>query len=198
MAKITDMSGAPLQPRPRRFRQQEARRSAKASNPSDGDEYIPDTELTRIVNDSGVLRLADDVVPAWAIAAQAFFITIPLAILHTLLEWLVYKQFQEDEATLGMIARESTPTAFAVLLVLVYVTHRWSGSWIVQLAMAVGGAVIGGRLVATVMARPTLGVMLRTPGMATVWIYFVAQMRLELAMLSLVAVGGYYYFGVTK
>ncbi|KAJ3373182.1 hypothetical protein GGF31_001174 [Allomyces arbusculus] len=197
MAKLTDMSSAPLQPRPRRFRQQEARRAASAPRPGD-DEYIPDTELSRIVNDSGVLRLADDVVPAWAIAAQAFFITIPLAILHTLLEWLVYKQFQEDEATLGMIARESTPTAFAVLLVLVYVTHRWSGSWIVQLAMAVGGAVIGGKLVATVTARPALGVMLRTPGMATVWIYFVAQMRLELAMLSLTAVGGYYYFGVTK
>ncbi|KNE71606.1 hypothetical protein AMAG_16168 [Allomyces macrogynus ATCC 38327] len=195
MAKITDMSGAPLQPRPRRFRQQEARRAAKST---DDDEYIPDTELSRIVNDSGVLRLADDVVPSWAIAAQAFFITIPLAILHTFLEWLVYKQFQEDEATLGMIARESTPTAFAVLLVLVYVTHRWSGSWIVQLAMAVGGAVVGGKLVATVTARPALGVMLRTPGMATVWIYFVAQMRLELATLSLAAVGGYYYLGVAK
>lgn len=64
--------------------------------------------------------------------------------------------------------------------------------------MALGSAFVGSLLMYTIKRSPSLGQMMRAPGLATIWIYFIVQLDLLPATLTLFVVGAYWYFGLAK
>lgn len=67
-----------------------------------------------------------------------------------------------------------------------------------QTVMALCSILVGSFLMYTLRHSPSLGQMMRAPGLATVWVYFVVQLDLLPAVITLAAVGIYYYFGLRK
>lgn len=79
---------------------------------------------------------------------------------------------------------------------LIYLSNRYKTGRTAQTLMAIGSAVIGSFLMYTLRHSPSLGQMMRAPGLATVWIYFIVQLDLIPATVTLALVGLYYYFGL--
>ena len=89
--------------------------------------------------------------------------------------------------------------AFLIALFpLIYLTNRHKSKKWVQFVMAVGSALVGSFLLYTLQHTPSLGQMARAPGLATIWIYFVVQLDLIPALVTLILVGLYWYFGLKK
>jgi hypothetical protein len=64
--------------------------------------------------------------------------------------------------------------------------------------MSVIAVFAGSFLMYTIKHTPSLGQMMRAPGLATVWIYLIVQLDLLPATLSLLVVGFYWYFGIQQ
>lgn len=67
-----------------------------------------------------------------------------------------------------------------------------------QALMTVSSIVVGAFLLYTVHKSPSMGQMLRAPGLATIWIYLIVQLDLTPAVATLAIVGVYYYYGLRK
>ncbi|ORZ34780.1 hypothetical protein BCR44DRAFT_115695 [Catenaria anguillulae PL171] len=164
-------------------------------------EELDDDEKWRLVNESGVLQKLNPPTTASTsvIATAAFLFTIPLAALFVLMEILVHQQFSE-ERTAMQVARERLPTVGPALYVLVFLVHYFVNSDWLQYCMTFGAAALGSRMMYLVLGQHTYGVMLSVPGIAVGWIYFIAQLRLSLAMGSLVLVATYvvYHMAVMR
>lgn len=65
-----------------------------------------------------------------------------------------------------------------------------------QAFMAIGSTVVGAFLLYTLRNTPSLGQMARAPGLATIWIYFIIQLDLLPAVITLLIVAVYWYFGL--
>lgn len=78
----------------------------------------------------------------------------------------------------------------------IYLTNRYKSNKSTQVLMSIGSTLVGSFLLYTLRHSPSLGQMMRAPGLATVWIYFIVQLDLLPATLTLALVGLYWYFGL--
>lgn len=81
---------------------------------------------------------------------------------------------------------------------LIYLTNRHKSARWMQALMTVGSLFVGAFLLYTLQHSPSLGQMLRAPGLATIWVYLVVQLDLVPAVVSLLVVAAYWYFGLQK
>ncbi|KAI9190304.1 hypothetical protein H9P43_001738 [Blastocladiella emersonii ATCC 22665] len=126
---------------------------------------------------------------AQAFTASLFFV-LPLAALYVWFEGLVHQQYGED-VPFATVATGKLPTVVPALLAVVFLVHRWVNTNVVQYGMAMASVGLGARMLYLVLGQHTYGAMLAVPGLAVVWIYCVAQMRLPLALGSLALVFAY-------
>ncbi|KAI9302149.1 hypothetical protein BJ944DRAFT_270370 [Cunninghamella echinulata] len=167
---------------------------------------IPIAEQERIINQSGLLAKAKqreqelkrqelDTSTAQYIW-QAIFLSIPFGFLLAAFDITVKVQFDEpwDYYSLGIKAVKSAPA----LAPMIYLTNRYKQKTLTQIIMMLGSLLVGSFLLYTLHHSPSLGQMLRSPGLATLWVYFIIQLDLVPAVLSLMIVGLYYYFGLKQ
>jgi hypothetical protein len=96
------------------------------------------------------------------------------------------------------MAANTKKMANLALAPFIYITNRHKSKRMTQALMAVGSALVGSFLMYTLRHSPSLGQMMRAPGLATVWVYFIIQLDLIPAVLTLALVASYYYFGLRK
>ena len=124
---------------------------------------------------------------------QAIFYALTLTMLHFTLDVLVHHQYRQEIGWLLIVQR--TSITFPILLALLYVLHARSSTLWAQmmfLGMSVGA---GCYLIYSSNELAYFAVMKRAPPLGTLWIWSVVEMRLPLAMGSIFAVGGYFWWG---
>ncbi|KAI9253780.1 hypothetical protein BDA99DRAFT_518981 [Phascolomyces articulosus] len=167
---------------------------------------IPDDEKARIMQQSGLLQQVkrreaelaqekqEQQMTTSVFVWQAIFMSIPFGFLLGAFDVTVRVQYSEPWSypELALRAIKAAPALFP----LIYLTNRHKSKKLVQFIMAVGSAVVGSFLLYTLRHTPSLGQMARAPGLATIWIYFVVQLDLLPAVVTLALVGLYWYFGL--
>ena len=124
---------------------------------------------------------------------QAVFYATTLTMVHFTFDVLVHHQYRME---IGWdLITWRTITAFPVLVLLVHVLHpRSSNSWIQALYLA-GSVVAGCYLVQSSNEEAYFAVMKRAPPLGTLWIWFVVESRLEVAIAGLAMVGLFFWCG---
>ncbi|MCJ1250837.1 hypothetical protein MMC30_008065 [Trapelia coarctata] len=128
--------------------------------------------------------------------AQAIFLSITLTMLHFTFDVLVHQQYRQSIAWDIIIQRAAL--TFPILATLVYMLHsRAQKIWaqVLFLGMSVG---TGCYLTYASNEEVYFAVMKRAPPLGTLWVWSVVEMRLEAAILSVAAVGGYFWWGGFK
>ncbi|KAI8384437.1 uncharacterized protein BYT42DRAFT_592692 [Radiomyces spectabilis] len=167
---------------------------------------VPDDEKLRLIEQTGLLQKvkqreaelaaqhnqASTAEYIW----QAIFLSIPFGFLVATFDVTVKVQFSEPWTYYGLMMKavKSAP----VLCPFIYLTNRYKNKKWMQAAMTCGSMFVGSLLLYTLTHSPSLGQMLRAPGLATIWIYFIVQLDLLPATATLVMVGLYWYFGLNK
>ncbi|ORY89563.1 hypothetical protein BCR43DRAFT_500003 [Syncephalastrum racemosum] len=162
---------------------------------------ISEEEKERLLRQSGLLkrvkkREAELQTTTAQYVWQAIFMTIPFGFLLGAFDITVKVQYSEPWSYLDMLTRalRSAPALFPVI----YLTNRHKEARLTQTMMALCSILVGSFLMYTLRHSPSLGQMMRAPGLATIWVYFVVQLDLLPAVVTLAAVGIYYYFGLRK
>ncbi|CAO3610503.1 unnamed protein product [Cunninghamella blakesleeana] len=169
---------------------------------------IPVSEQERLISQTGLLAKAkqrekelekqryEQSISTAQYIWQAIFLSIPFGFLLAAFDVTVKVQFDEpwDYYSLGWKAVKTAPA----LAPMIYLTNRYKQRTITQLGMTLGSLLVGSFLLYTLHYSPSLGQMLRSPGLATLWVYFIIQLDLLPAVISLGIVGLYYYFGLKK
>ncbi|CAO3641355.1 unnamed protein product [Mucor fragilis] len=170
------------------------------AQPSDG---IPDAEKLRLIDQTGLMkkvkqRESELMVKKQATTAeyiwQAIFLSIPFGFLMATFDVTVKVQYSEPWNYAGIVTKcaKSAPA----LAPFIYLTNRYKSTRLAQVLMAFGSAIVGSFLMYTLRHSPSLGQMMRAPGLATVWIYFIVQLDLIPATATLTLVALYWYFGL--
>jgi len=162
--------------------------------------------ITTSINPDGTLSIPPGTLPTHTtdIASddpvgplgQAIFLSIPLTMLHFTLDVLVHQQYRQS-IDWGMIIQRTAFT-FPILATLVYILHsRASKLWaqVLFLGMSVGA---GCHLIYSSNEEAYFAVMKRAPPLGTLWVWSVIEMKLEVAVLSVGVVGGYFWLGGFK
>ncbi|MCJ1283972.1 hypothetical protein MMC26_003303 [Xylographa opegraphella] len=152
--------------------------------------------VTTTINRDGTLSVPEDTLPEGNLIGpfgEALFYASTLTMLHFTLDVLIHQQYRQ-EIGWSMIAQRTAIT-FPILAVLVYLFHSrassiWAQVMFLGLSVAAGCYIIYSSNVESYFA-----VMKRAPPLGTLWVYSVIEMRLEVALLSLVAVAGYFRWG---
>ncbi|RHZ88149.1 hypothetical protein Glove_26g190 [Diversispora epigaea] len=127
---------------------------------------------------------------AYGVTFQAFLYTIPLCAVYCVMDILVHRQYSESVLLFPVATRIFRVAP--LLWGLVYYTNKnVSKNWM-QFLMFMGSLICGSYLIWVVNNANYIGVMKRCPPLATLWIYFVIQLRLLPSCLSLL--GSYIYF----
>ncbi|CAO3640347.1 unnamed protein product [Cunninghamella echinulata] len=177
------------------------------SNKKGNVDDIPIAEQERIINQSGLLakakqreqelkRQQEQNTSTAQYIWQAIFLSIPFGFLLAAFDITVKVQFDEpwDYYSLGIKAMKSAPA----LAPMIYLTNRHKQKTLTQIIMMSGSLLVGSFLLYTLHHSPSLGQMSQSPGLATLWVYFIIQLDLVPAVLSLMIVGLYYYFGLKQ
>ncbi|CAG8612796.1 15750_t:CDS:2 [Gigaspora rosea] len=90
---------------------------------------------------------------------QAFLYTIPLCAVYSMLDVVVHRQYNEDVSFIPFSAR--------------------------VIKMAPSSILCGSHLIWVINKASYYGVMRRCPSLATLWVYFIVQLRLLPSVLSL-------------
>ena len=179
--------------------------TAKSSKPS---AEFSEEEQWRIINETGILHkvaedndrkpkskrtrepdLEEDIPPG----PLAFLFALPLTVLHGGMDYLVHLQYDYGEHfTFKRVLSRQLPL-FPVLIVFIYFTTKYKNLLVSQLLFTIASAAAGVGLVYYSTEDQTFGAMLKTPGLAVLWIYLVIQMRLPLACVSLLGTFLYYH-----
>jgi len=156
--------------------------------------------ITTTINADGTLSIPEGTLPAPSAdedpvgpLGQAIFFSISLTMLHFTLDVLVHQQYRQSIAW-DMILRRTAIT-FPILATLVYLLHSRSKKiWaqVLFLGMSIGA---GCYLIYSSNEEAYFAVMKRAPPLGTLWVWSVIEMRLEVAVASVVAVGGYFWWG---
>ncbi|KAI8093686.1 uncharacterized protein BX664DRAFT_330322 [Halteromyces radiatus] len=127
---------------------------------------------------------------------QAIFLSIPFGLLLAAFDVTVKVQFDEpwDYYGLGLRAIKAAPALCPVI----YLTNRHKAKKWTQVLMTLGSITVGAFLLYTLQHSPSLGQMLRAPGLATIWVYFIVQLDLIPAVFSLAIVAAYWHFGLHR
>ncbi|KAI8984221.1 hypothetical protein BDF20DRAFT_833749 [Mycotypha africana] len=125
---------------------------------------------------------------------QAIFLSIPFGFLVGTFDVTVKVQYSEPWTYMDLILKsiKSAP----VLAPFIYLTNRYRASKSTQTLMFLASSLIGSLLMYTLRHSPSMGQMMRAPGLATVWIYFIVQLDLIPATVSLIVVAIYWYYGL--
>nr|CAG8553865.1 10030_t:CDS:2 [Entrophospora candida] len=111
---------------------------------------------------------------------QAILYTIPLCATYSMMDILVHKQYNQDVLFDELIIK----------LVKIIPKKNW-----IQIPMFFGSILCGSYLIYIVNKSSYYGVMRRCPPLATLWIYFVMQLRLTPSVFSLIMVYLYFRYG---
>ncbi|KAG0168485.1 hypothetical protein DFQ28_006947 [Apophysomyces sp. BC1034] len=170
--------------------------------PRNKPENVPESEQQRIIEQTGLLekvkkREAELAVRETTSAEffwQAIFLSIPFGFLLAAFEVTVKVQYSETWTSSGIVLKaiKSAPA----LLPFIYLSNRYKNSQWMQAMMSISSVVIGSFLLYTLQHSPSLGQMLRAPGLATIWVYLIVQLNLLPATLTLAMVGLYWHFGL--
>jgi hypothetical protein len=160
--------------------------SDKSSEP----QYItktihPDGSLS----DSDAVAVDDDLIGPFG---NAIFYAISLTMLHLTLDVLVHNQYAETIKWDAITRR--TMTTFPSLMIMLYFLHPRAGEHWAQAVFLIGSIVAGCYLSWASSEQPFFAVMKVAPPLGTLWVWFVLELRLELAMASLFGVGGYFWW----
>ena len=187
---------------------------------------IPDAEKLRLIDQTGLMkkvkqRESELLVKKQASTGeyiwQAVFLSIPFGFLMATFDVTVKVQFSEPWNYAGIVTKcvQSAPgkykggsslvliltrkkTCFLVLAPFIYLTNRYKSERSTQIYMALGSVFTGAFLMYTLRFSPSLGQMMRAPGLATVWIYLIVQLDLIPATLTLSLVALYWYLGLRR
>ncbi|MCJ1341322.1 hypothetical protein MMC09_006618 [Bachmanniomyces sp. S44760] len=122
---------------------------------------------------------------------QALFYSLTLLMLHFTLDVLVHHQYRQ-EIGWGMIVQR-TLTTLPMILGLVYFLHQRSSQLWVQMFFLTLSVGAGCYLIYSSNEEAYFAVMKRAPPLGTLWVWSVMELRLEIAVAGLLAVGGYYW-----
>lgn len=186
------------------------------------DDNIPESEKLRLMEQAGLLKkvkrreaeLKAERTSTAVYIWQAIFLSIPFGLLLGTFDITVKVQYSEPWSYMDLLIRavksapgkkianlcikktRSTHILELALFPIIYLTNRHKEKRIVQIIMAFGSVLAGSFLMYTLRNSPSLGQMMRAPGLATIWVYFVVQMDLVPAVMTLALVAAYYYFGL--
>ncbi|KAJ3294813.1 hypothetical protein HK104_003280 [Borealophlyctis nickersoniae] len=155
---------------------------------------VSEDEQWRLINETGVLhkvaeRNGDQEPPL----LLAILMSIPLTVLHGGLDYVVHQQYDFlDQFTVRRVLTRQLPL-FPLLVAFIYFTTKYKRLWVAQGLFTIGSIAAGNYLVYLSTDDQTFGAMLKTPGLALLWIYFVIQMNLPLGCLSLLGTYAYYH-----
>ena len=124
---------------------------------------------------------------------EALFYAITLTMLHFTLDVLVHQQYREEIGWSMIVQR--TIITFPILAVLVYVFHPHASAVWAQVTFLGLSIAAGSYLIYSSNEESYFAVMKRAPPLGTLWVWSVIEMRLEAALLSVVAVIGYFWWG---
>ncbi|MCJ1407510.1 hypothetical protein MMC19_001581 [Ptychographa xylographoides] len=156
----------------------------------------PSDVTTTTINEDGNLSVSDEDAPVLEPIGpfgQAVFFAVTLTMLHFTLDVLVHQQYRQS-IDWGMIAQR-TLIALPTLVTIVAALHARAASLWAQVlffALSVGA---GCHLVYASNEERYFAVMRRAPPLGTLWVWSVIEMRLEVALASVVAVVGYFWWG---
>ncbi|CAG8444173.1 14354_t:CDS:2 [Ambispora leptoticha] len=135
-----------------------------------------------------VIRQDTDEEPHFGWGFQAILYTIPLCSVYCVMDILIHRQFNEDVTFWPFFNR-------VIKIAPIYYTNKnLTKPWL-QFLMFIGAIGCGCYLIWVINKVSYFGVMKRCPPLATLWIYFVAQLRLLPAVISLITVYLYFRFG---
>ncbi|MCJ1240041.1 hypothetical protein MMC14_008041 [Varicellaria rhodocarpa] len=142
------------------------------------------------ISPQGESQIVDDPIGP---LGHAIVYALTLTMLHFTLDVLVHHQYRQEIGWLLILQR--TIVTFPILLALLYMLHAQSSNLWAQMmffGMSVGA---GCYLVYSSNELAYFAVMKRAPPLGTLWIWSVVEMRLPFAMGSIIAVGGYFWWG---
>ncbi|MCJ1474876.1 hypothetical protein MMC13_003536 [Lambiella insularis] len=152
--------------------------------------------VTAKISPDGALSIFDDQPPTdepIGPLGQAVFFAVTLTMLHFTLDVLVHQQYRQQIGW-DMIFQRTIST-FTILAALLYIFHsRASALWAQMMFLGLSVAA-GCYLIYSSSEEPYFAVMKRAPPLGTLWVWSVIEMRLEMALLSVMAVGGYFCWG---
>ncbi|KAJ3104942.1 hypothetical protein HDU97_008690 [Phlyctochytrium planicorne] len=126
--------------------------------------------------------------------ATAILLTIPLVILHQILDFAVHQQYgNSDDFTLQRMFFQVPPLALALFLIICLTSGPRRNFMLTQFILAVASGACGVMIIKYSEGMETFGNMLKTPGLAALWVYAVIQMKLEVAVASLLVPLAYYF-----
>ncbi|KAI7863661.1 hypothetical protein BDF14DRAFT_1733564 [Spinellus fusiger] len=165
------------------------------------EDHVPDAEKMRLFESAGLLEkvkqreaeLAMNTTPSEYVW-QAVFMSLPFSFLLATFDVTVKLQYSEPWSYQGLLLRGLK--AIPALIPFIYITNRYKTSTLVQYLMAAASLLVGSFLLYTMNHTPSLGQMMRAPGLATLWVYFVVQLNLTPAVLTLLMTAFYWYFGL--
>ncbi|KAJ3049636.1 hypothetical protein HK097_009386 [Rhizophlyctis rosea] len=185
------------------------KRKDPSKTPSKPPVEYTEEEQWRIINETGILQKVaendkrkpkpkskrsrepeDEDIPPGPLA---FLFALPLTVLHGGMDYIVHLQYDYGEHfTFKRVLSRQLPL-FPVLVLFIYFTTKYKNLLVSQLLFTIASAAAGVGLVYFSTEDQTFGAMLKTPGLAVLWIYLVIQMRLPLACLSLLGTFLYYH-----
>ncbi|ORX56151.1 hypothetical protein DM01DRAFT_329883 [Hesseltinella vesiculosa] len=163
---------------------------------------ISEQDQDRLIGQSGLMKRARErelelkrqQITTAQYVWQAVFLCIPFGFLLGAFDVTVKVQYDEpwDITSLLLRSAKAAPALFPVI----YLTNRYKAKRVTQVMMVMMSILVGSFLLYTLKHSPSLGQMLRAPGLSTVWVYFIVQLDLLPAVTSLLLVACYWYFGL--
>ncbi|KAJ3299744.1 hypothetical protein HDU76_006231 [Blyttiomyces sp. JEL0837] len=184
MAKLEELDEAPI------LRKRPVQSQAPASKPLVDISDKQKKKKRTVDNDKGD-ELSEDEDEEGEDAGEPIFLeslllSFSLTFLHAILEYVVHIQYDFKELyTVKYVAKREVPFFLALLLV-IYITSRLRANLVTQIIFGVASAASGVALIHFSEGNETFGTMLQTPGLAVIWIYCVIQMKLGVAVGSLI------------
>ena len=126
---------------------------------------------------------------------QAVFFALTLTMLHFTLDVLVHHQYRQAETIEWSMIVQRTLITFPILVVFIFALKSQVNALWAQLFFFVMSVGAGCYLIYSSNEEAYFAVMKRAPPLGTLWVWSVIEMRLEIAVGSLLAVGAYFWWG---
>ena len=123
---------------------------------------------------------------------DSLLISIPLVTLYASLDFIVHAQYDYVDDFYPRILNRHAPL-LPVMIIMIMITSSFQSSKFAQFAFAIVSCLCGCLLIHYSQDNGTFGSMLLTPGLAILWIYFIIQMNLTLAVVTLLGNILFYY-----
>ena len=155
------------------------------------------TIISTTINPDGSLSNEPQPAPDEPIGpfGQAVFSALTLTMLHFTLDVLVHHQYRQAETIEWSMIVQRALITFPILVVLIFaLKSRVSALW-AQLFFFVMSVAAGCYLIYSSNEEAYFAVMKRAPPLGTLWVWSVIEMKLEIAVGSLLAVVAYFWWG---